>query len=74
MLESALSVQLPAGNSTHRRVAVGDCPGYLFDPSRVANDLVYATRLPFDPGSSVVDATSYVEGGWSRVLDGCHRK
>jgi hypothetical protein len=38
----------------------------------VANDLVYATRLPFDPGSPACGAASYVEGCWSPMLRWCH--
>jgi hypothetical protein len=36
----------------------------------VANDVVHATRLPFDPGSPAWGAVSYVEGCWSPVLNG----
>ena len=38
----------------------------------VPNELVYATRLPFDPGSPPYGATSYVEGCWSPMLARCH--
>jgi len=38
----------------------------------VANDVVYATRLPFDPGSPARGAASYVEGCWSPMLRWCH--
>ena len=34
-----------------------------------ANEVVYATRLPFDPGSPAWVAASYVEGCWSPMLD-----
>jgi len=44
------------------------------DVGRVANELVYATRLPFDPGSPAWGAASYVEGCWSPVLAECHCK
>jgi hypothetical protein len=40
----------------------------------VANDVVYAARLPFDPGSPAWGAVSYVEGWWSPVLTECHSK
>jgi len=42
--------------------------------ARSRNDVVYATRLPFDPGSSPagcaqpVRSTSYVEELWSPIL------
>jgi hypothetical protein len=36
----------------------------------VVNDVVYATRLPFDPGSPAWGAASYVEGCWSPMLNG----
>ncbi len=42
------------------------------DAGRFANELVYATRLPFDPGSPAWGAASYVEGCWSPVLAECH--
>jgi hypothetical protein len=35
----------------------------------VANDVVHATRLPFDPGSPAWGAVSYVEECWSPVLN-----
>ncbi len=38
----------------------------------VANDVVHATRLPFDPGSPARRAASYVEGCWSPMLRRCH--
>jgi hypothetical protein len=34
----------------------------------VANDVVHAARLPFDPGSPARRAASYVEGCWSPML------
>jgi hypothetical protein len=43
-------------------------------PVRSRNDVVYATRLPFDPGSSSAGSahpersTSYVEEFWSPIL------
>ena len=33
-----------------------------------ANEVVYATHLPFDPGSPAWGAASYVEGCWSPML------
>jgi hypothetical protein len=40
----------------------------------VANDVVYAARLPFDPGSPAWGAMSYAEGCWSPALTECHPK
>jgi hypothetical protein len=40
----------------------------------VANDVVHASRLPFDPGSPAWGTASYVEGCWSPVLTECHFK
>jgi len=39
------------------------------DVGHLANEVVYATRLPFGPGSPAWGAASYVEGCWSPVLD-----
>jgi hypothetical protein len=44
--------------------------GYTFDRWWLANDVVHATRLPFDPGSPAWESTSYVEGSWSPVRRG----
>ena len=41
--------------------------------SLFANDVVYATHLPFNPGSPAGGAASYVEGLWSPVPKVCHR-
>jgi hypothetical protein len=38
----------------------------------VVNDVVYAARLPFDPGSPACGAVSYAEGCWSPALTECH--
>ncbi len=38
-----------------------------WNDSQIANELVHATRLPFDPGS-LHSGASYVEGCWSPVL------
>ena len=39
-----------------------------------ANEVVYATRLPFDPGSPAWGTASYVEGSRSPMLAKCHCK
>lgn len=40
--------------------------------SFIADEVVYATHLPFDPGSPARGTASYVEGCWSPMLTGCH--
>jgi hypothetical protein len=44
------------------------------DVGHFSNEVVYATHLPFDPGSPAWCAASYVEGCWSPVLAWCHCK
>ena len=64
----------PPGSSTHTRPLVHASVITYRDVGRVANEVVYATRLPFDPGSPAWGAASYVEGCWSPVLAKCHCK
>jgi hypothetical protein len=44
------------------------------DVGQLAREVVYATHLPFGPGSPAWGAASDVEGCWSPVLARCHHK
>ena len=58
-----------AGPDSNQRPRTADCALLMSRPARKPNDVVYATRLPFDPGSPSPAArrltTSYVEELWS---------
>jgi hypothetical protein len=47
---------------------------HVSDVGHLANEVVYATHLPFDPGSPAWGAASYVEGCWSPVPNGVTKR